>query len=456
MHYVPAIGVASDVLSRERNNDLAHLPGPRGHWYFGSLRELLPDPTPYLLEMRAEHGDCFTVGLLRNRRVVVLAGAAANRFVLMDKGGNFSSRLGWEVVLDFFGGFVLLRDFEDHAVHRAMLRPFFGPNALRSDLACVNRVIRAEVAGLGGLTDVYRLAKQLALDVGLAVFAGFESLQGDERMYADTGRVLDCVMARPSRLPGSRYRRALRARDRLRAALLAEVPQRRSGDGRDLFSRLSRFTDSSGRRLTDQDVVDHVFGMLFAAHETTASAMALMMVSLARHRRWQDQVRAEIVTANPGDAPTLAELSDMPVVEAVFRETLRLYSPIQLLPRRTVRSFDWSGHRIPANSQILLPTQLCHRDASLFEDPDSFRPDRFLAGPTRRPVDPFAWVPFGKGRHMCMGTHFALMEVKAFLVALLRSFDLQLATTDEPAIQHLPVVRPKGRLRIAFVPRRGQ
>lgn len=126
--------------------------------------------------------------------------------------------------------------------------------------------------------------------------------------------------------------------------------------------------------------------MLFAAHETTASAMALMMVSLARHRPWQDKVRAEIVAANPGD------------VEAVFRETLRLYSPIQLLP----------------------------------------------------------WVPFGRGRHMCMGTHFALMEVKAFLVALLRSFDLQLATTDEPAIQHLPVVRPKGRLRIAFVPRRGQ
>lgn len=294
------------------------------------------------------------------------------------------------------------------------------------------------------------------MDIGLAVFGGFTPLQGGHRIYADTGRLLDCVMARRSRLPGSRYQRASRARDRLRAALLAAVPRRRSGDGRDLFSRLSLFTDSRGRRLRSQDVVSHVFGMLFAAHETTASTMALMMYSLARHREWQAQVRAELVAASGGEAPTFAELSDMPVVEAVFRETLRVYSPIQLLPRRTVRSFDWSGHRIPANSQVLLPTQLCHRDASLFEDPDSFQPDRFLAGSPRRPVDPFAWVPFGRGSHMCMGTHFALMEAKAFLVALLRSFDLQLAVMDEPAIQHLPVVRPKGRLRIALVPRRAR
>ena len=456
MQFVPAIEVASDGLPREPNRGLAHLPGPLGHWYFGNLRELLPDPTPFLLRMRAEHGDCFTVGLLRNRRVVVLAGPAANRLVLLDKDGNFSSRLGWEVVLDFFGGFVLLRDFEDHALHRALLRPFFDPDALRSDLACMNGVIQTQVVGLGGHADVYRLAKRLALDIGLAVFGGFTSLQDDERIYRDTGRVLDCVMARRSRLPGSRYRRALRARDRLRATLLAEVPQRRSGNGRDLFSRLSRFTDSSGRHLRSQDVVGHVFGMLFAAHETTASAMALMMYSLARHGEWQAQVRAEVAVASAGESPGFEEISDMPVVAAVFRETLRLYSPVELLPRRTVRSFDWSGHRIPANSQVLLPTQLCHRDASLFEDPDSFRPDRFLAGSARRPVDPFAWIPFGRGRHMCMGTQFALMEVKAFLVALLRSFDLQLATFGEPAIRHLPVVRPKRRLRIAFVPRRAQ
>ena len=195
--------------------------------------------------------------------------------------------------------------------------------------------------------------------------------------------------------------------------------------------------------------------MVFAAHETTASALALMMYSLARHREWQAEVRAEIVAARPREAPTLDELSEMPVTEAVFRETLRLYAPIQLLPRRNVRPFDWSGHRIPANSHILLPPQVCHRDAQAFENPDSFQPGRFLAG-SARTVDPFTWIPFGRGRHICMGTHFALVEAKAFFVALLRSFDLELATTNAPAIEHLPVLRPRGSLPIRFARRRAR
>ena len=454
MQHIPTINVASDDLPRAPGNDLAHLPGPRGHWYFGNLRDLLPNPVPFLLQMRAEHGDCFTVGVLRNRRVVVLAGPAANRLVLLDTDGNFSSRLGWEVALDFFGGFVLLRDFEDHAFHRDLLRPFFKPDALRRDLVCMNRVIRNEVANLSGSADAYRLTKRMALRVGLAVFGGFASAQGDKMIYADTVRMLDGAMARRSRMPGSRFRRALRARDRMRATLLAEVPKRRNGDGHDLFSRLSRFTDASGHRLSDGDVVNHVFGMLFAAHETTASAMALMMYSLARHREWQAQVRAEIVTRNLGEAPTLEELSSMPVAEAVFRETLRLYAPIQFLPRRNVRPFEWSGQHVPANSHITLPPQLCHRDPALFEDPHCFRPARFLDGPTHSPVDPFAWVPFGRGSHMCMGTHFALLEVKALFVRLLRLFDLELPTTSEPALQHLPLLRPARTLPIDFVRRR--
>ncbi|MYB39195.1 MAG: cytochrome P450 [Gammaproteobacteria bacterium] len=453
LHHVPAIEVASDRLSRTPNDDLAHLPGPRGHWYFGNVRELLPDPTPFLTEMRAAHGDCFTVGMLRNRRVIVLAGAAANRLVLLDADSNFSSRLGWEATLDFLSGFVLLRDFEDHAFHRDLLRPFFKADALRRDLVSMNRVIRREVNGLAGTSDGYRLAKRLALDIALAVFAGFSLPRRDETMHSDTERMLDGVLARRSMLPGSRYRRALRARNRLRGAFLAEVPRRRDADGVDLFGRLSRFTDSSGRRLGDQDGVHHVFGMIFAAHETTASAMSLMMHSLARHPEWQARLRAEVVARCPDETPTLEELSDMPVAEAVFRETLRLYSPIQFLPRRNVRPFDWCGHRIPANSHVLLPPQLCHRDASRFEDPDSFRPDRFFAGSARQHVDPFAWVPFGRGSHMCMGTHFALLEVKAFFVHLLRLFDLKQTMTDAPAVQHLPLLRPKGRLPMTFVRR---
>ena len=119
MSFVPVVQVASDSLPRQPNTHLGHLTGPKGHWYFGNLRALLPDPADFLGEMRARYGDCFTVGRLFNRRVVVLAGPAANRLVLLDPERNFSTRMGWEVILDFFGGFLMLRDFEDHRIFPA-------------------------------------------------------------------------------------------------------------------------------------------------------------------------------------------------------------------------------------------------------------------------------------------------------------------------------------------------
>ena len=125
----------------------------------------------------------------------------------------------------------------------------------------------------------------------------------------------------------------------------------------------------------------------------------------------------------------------MPVTEAVFRETLRLYAPIQVLPRRNVRPFDTDGHRIPANSHILVSPQTCHRDPALFDDPECFLPGRFLAGSAAASVDPFAFVPFGKGSHMCIGMHFALMEVRAVFAELLRSYEIQLASERAPVIQ---------------------
>ena len=451
MPLVPSVQVASDALPRRANASLTRLPGPKGHWYFGNLRALLPDPAAFLIEMRARYGDCFTVGVLFNRRVVVLAGPQANRMVLLDPERNFSSRMGWEVMLDFFGGFLLLRDFEDHRVHRRLLAGLFKPAALHRHLECMRPIIRNAMARFEGEPDAYRLAKRLALDIGLHVFAGFAPAPGNEVVYRDTVRVLDGVMASRVRIPGTRRWAALRARDRLRSRLLAELPKRRNRPGKDMFTRLARCEDADGRRLSNRDVVDHMMGMLFAAHETTASAMAMMMYSLARHPDWQERVRAEVVAGNRIDPPGFEHPGEMPVTDAVFRETLRMYSPVQFLPRRNVRPFEYLGNRIPGNSQILLSPQLCHRDPSLFEQPHAFRPDRFLSPGPANQAEPFSFVPFGKGSHMCIGMHFAKLAVNVFFARLLLTYDLRLAEHRPPDIQYLPMLRPMDRLPVRFV-----
>ena len=118
----------------------------------------------------------------------MLAGPAANRLVLLDPDRNFSSRMGWEVTLDFFGGFLLLRDFEDHRVHRRLMTDLFKPAALRRYLDSMHPIIRNAMAGFDNQPDAYRLARRLALDIGLQVFAGFAPAPRNEAVYLDTLR----------------------------------------------------------------------------------------------------------------------------------------------------------------------------------------------------------------------------------------------------------------------------
>ncbi len=454
------VPVASDALPARPCRDLSSLPGPRGHWLLGNLRQLGTNPRPYLLACAKAYGSCFTMGFLRNSRAVVMVGAQANETVLLDRGQNFSNRLGWDVVRPFFGRNILVRDFEDHRLHRRLMTPLFKPDALRRYLQQMQPILAAAVEGYNGPVDVYARTKQMALDIAVAVFAGLGPGAGDAQgrdggdntaWNRDLNLVLSNVMALRIPLPGSRYRRACRARDRLRTRLQDLLNTRRGRRGEDLFTQLANQRDEQGAMLSDRDVIDHMFGLLFAAHDTTASSLAVIFWLLAEHPEWQTRARQECreVYAECGslDLP-YAQLPRLTVVEAVCKEALRMYAPIQFLPRRSLHAFEFQGHTIPANAWVLLAPQITHFDAELYPQPDRFDPQRFL-GAAEAPA--FAFVPFGKGSHMCLGMHFAYMEIKAMLYRLLLSRRLEPGRVDFE-LEYLPIVRPSRRMEVDFGP----
>lgn len=443
-----AIPSASDKLPRRPTQRLSHLPGPRGHWLFGNLRLLGNNPAPALMALRARYGDCFTFGFLRNQRTLILAGPEANELVLLDRAQNLSSHWGWEVVLAFFGGNILVRDFLDHRQHRRLMTGLFKPQALARYLTDMAEPIEECVEGCRGSVDVYQTTKELALAIAVRVFAGIPAREAF-RWSSDLNCVLSNVMALRLRVPGTRYWRALTARDRLRARLSEQIAQRRGQPGEDLFSLLVNNEDEAGRRLSDQDVVDHMFGLLFAAHDTTASALAMLCWQLAQQPELQHQLRAECETVcvrYGSDRLPFSALDELPLLDACFKETLRLYAPIQFLPRRSVSAFEFQGQYVPGNTAILLAPQLTHLDPSLFPDPQVFNAQRFQC----ETPPPFAYVPFGKGSHMCLGMHFAHMEIKAVLYHLLLNRSLVPADTKLLDLEYLPVVRPRTPMTVRF------
>ena len=343
---------------------------------------------------------------------------------------------------------VLLRDFADHRHHRRLMTPLFKPGALRDYLAKLNSIVGESMQEWNGSVDIYRVQKRLALDVALCVFGGFAPGPANDTLYRDLSTVLDNVLA----VPGPRRWRGLRARNRLRYRLHEELAVRRRRDSEDLFTRLAQQTDELGRRLSDQDVVDHMLGLIFAAHDTTASALTTICLKLAEDPAWQTRLRAEcqrVLDESGHMSLDWAHVDRLVLVDAFFRETLRQYSPVQIIPRRSIREFHFEGQRVPANTPILLFPQATHFDPEHFPEPDRFDPLRFVDSARR---EPFAFIPFGRGSHMCLGMHFAAMEVKAVLYRLLLTHEIRLGRGNDVELNYVPVVRPLAPARVQMRP----
>jgi len=448
-----SIPTASDGLRARPTQQLDHLPGTPGHWLTGNMNGLLSNLGPFVREQQALHGNCFTLGLFRNKRVVLMVGTAANEKILLDQEDNFSNLWGWDVLQELFGRNLIVRDFADHRQHRRLMTQAFKPTALANYLRKMNLLISGAIEDYDGVVDVYVQTKRLALDIALEVFAGMPAGCETKELNRDLSTILSNAMAHRIRLPGTRYYRALRSRDRLRHRLAAELKLRRQSNGTDLFSILARQKDPEGRALSDADVLDHMFGMLFAAHDTTASSLSMIFWLLAKNPVWQERLRKQCLALNKQTGSkqlAYEDLSRLPELEWTFKEALRLYAPLQLIPRRVVREFEFEGVRIPANTALYLVPQAVHFDPNHFSNPETFDPERFSQ--PQRSDSGFAFIPFGKGSHMCLGMHFAHMEIKAVLYSVLLSKQLSVSSSAKADIEYLPIVRPSKPMMVDFKP----
>jgi cytochrome P450 len=242
--------------------------------------------------------------------------------------------------------------------------------------------------------------------------------------------------------PGNRaYRRAIQTLDACVRALLRAEPNS------DVFARLSATVDPrSGRTLDERDLRDEGMSLFLAGHETTASTLAWTLDHLARAPELQARLRAE-ARERLGDGAQRAEgLADLPLLDAVVSEVLRLHPPAWLLMRRALAADELAGFEIPARSFLSVPVYTIHRLASLWPDPERFRPERFLDG---APPHPCAFLPFGAGPRRCLGEAFARAETRVVLTRLLERFELRpVGAPPEPA--PFLTLRPASAVRLVL------
>ncbi|MGH3583640.1 MAG: cytochrome P450, partial [Mycobacterium sp.] len=127
--------------------------------------------------------------------------------------------------------------------------------------------------------------------------------------------------------------------------------------------------------------------------------------------------------SDPHDELTMAELDTaFPLLDAAFKEILRMYAPAGTLFRQTVKDTEVAGHFIPRKSQVAINVYASMRLADWWPEPDQFDPARFTTGTDATAVHRYAFAPFGGGVHKCLGQQFADMNVRAVMHQLLRRF----------------------------------
>lgn len=393
---------------------------------------------------RREHFEAplVTERTLFGTSVVVNEPALVKR-VLLDNAANYGrDKLQQRILFRMTGCSVFLAEESDWLIQRKALSPFFSAKALAAYFpgmvaATEDAASRLQVANANGF-DLGREMAALTVDIlGRTLFApGLgESpalIANSVRRYTDVNGPVELgdLLRLPPWMPGVRRIlgwQATASVERRAQRLVAEA--RRAGRASDsdiISAMLAARIPETGDALDTRVIESNVSTLIGAGSDTVAVALSWAIFLLSQTPRVLAEVEAE-VDAHMSTGPlSLDSLDQLVWTRAVIEESMRLYPPTPLIGRMAHASDHLGDERISAGATILISPWLIHRYTRLWEEPDLFKPERFLPGARER-IPRFAYLPFGAGPRVCLGMGFAMQEAVSVLATLIRNLRFERA-----------------------------
>jgi cytochrome P450 len=462
--YNPFVVLVQDLLD-ERS---ATVPFPPGETRpsLARTQRFANEPLPLLLESYERFGPVFTLRLFHANSVFAL-GPAANHYITVSHASNFLYRTSYfRDLIGFAGDGLLTTDGSFHRASRRIMLPAFHHERIASSLdTMVEETTTALGSFVSGATiDLYAWTRRLALRIAMRALFGLNP-DGPAARSIDAAALFEQTLSfyardytlRMLRGPFSPWDRQQKATRALTRLIYSEISHRRAtGErGDDVLSLLIDATDEDGQTaLSDLQIRDEVMTLLFAGHDTTTSTIAFMFYELARHPDIVARLLAEQDAQLGGSLPTPAQLmgDGLPYLEQVLDETLRLYPPAWVGPRRAVAPFELHGHTVPGGAFVNYCSWASHRLPNVFPEPDSFRPERF--SPDAKAALPRgAYIPFGGGSRTCIGMRFGQLEVRTIATLILSRFALSPPSDFRLTIRQMPTISPREGLPMGIAPR---
>ncbi len=405
--------------------------------YLVVLPRVIRHPPEYFLQVARRYGGVVT---LSPRRIFLVTDPDGVKHVVQDNHTNYIKGPRYKVLKPLMGDALFSSDGELWKRQRRLVQPAFQKKhhpRMAEIISCATSGMldRWEAnAAAGRAFDARGEVILLTLEILLrSMFSG--DLIGHElelrEAVIEYEKHMDLVSAvnsakLPSWFPSAGRRRFQGAVHALEEFIFRVVNERRrtKTDNGDLVSLLLWARDEeTGQSMSDRQIRDELMTMLQAGHDTVSDAVAWTWFLMAKHPDVRELVEQEVDSVLGAQPPRFEDLARLTYTERVIQESMRVYPPAWVFARTPVEDDVICGYHIPAKSLVVISPYVTHRLPELWENPETFDPDRFL--PERSEGRPrFAYYPFSAGPRQCVGASLAMLETQMIIAMTAQRYQL--------------------------------
>ncbi|HEY6259027.1 MAG TPA: cytochrome P450 [Xanthobacteraceae bacterium] len=448
-----------------------HLSGPaamRVGW------RLLRDPVTAMRASHAEYGPLIVVSdllpLTSKLKIatfgvplILAAGAEFNNEVL-------SNPAVWRPVSIFPGGpknsaarrlgaGLARMNGPRHAHYRRLMLPPLRKNSVEALGERMAALAEEEIAAWpsGETIDLWERVCRLMHTFAIGLLFGDDRARGypiaDMVSHLFALKWSPAVRACPINLSLTPYGQFLREGETLERCILDWVGQKRGKlDGGDLLSIMINNPEEDGTAARDTTLVGLMPQLFGAVFETCQNALIWTLFLLAQHPQIARDLLGELNSALADAPPSLQRIADLPWLDAVIKESMRLLPPAPMQARVAQADTSIAGHPVPKGTRIMLSAFVTNRLPGRYPEPDSFSPQRWASlNPS-----PFEYLVFSAGPRNCPGYLLGMAMVKVALATILRRHRIAFAPPPE-RVDYIarPGLRPRGQVRATLYPQDG-
>jgi cytochrome P450 len=437
-------------------------PGPKGWPIVGVSFEIVRDPLKLMQRIAREYGDIVRFPVLLQSRILLNHPDWIEQALVIQQAKFHKSDFTKRAVERMLGQGLLISEGDFWRRQRRLAQPAFHRTRINAYAAEMVEIAEAHAQewGDGEVRDVAHEMMALTLDVAVRTLFG-TTLPGEAEQI---GRALTFLMRyslgrlrSPIRIPRDwptpKNRRAQREYDFLDSLVYRIISERQargnSEHDNDLLSMLMGAMDEDGTQMTPKQLRDETMTLFLAGHETTALTLAWTWYMLGENPAAEAALHEELRSVLGGRAPVVADLMRLPYLQAVVNEILRLYPPAYIVARTSIEACQIGGYDFPAGTTFLMSQWVMHRDPRYYDDPDAFRPERWLSGLADR-LPAGAYFPFGDGPRRCIGQSFAMLEAMLVIATLAQQFSFRLVRGHAVVPEPLVTLRPHNGIRMTL------